>query len=329
MAVPFAEFMTGMQNDAAMPTENFNPIFVAFIWPAVPQDFIKEEDALTRTELLIKSESENAAKDSDILEAAEAAKVALENEDPEDADLQSKMATLAEHTVDVDAAEAAEEEDEDARAIQEGDPDAVVQRARNTRAGRIIEGVLSTFTPVLRPLENLMFGRLMKRGRQCGTYMGLVIGKMMKVAEGRPRVCMMANSLGAHMLVGVLSVADQFPYKLHTVFFVQGAISKYHFAPGRRYANLRNRVAGPFVATYSDHDYMLCNVFGPFHGDALGFEGFSDGEVIDMKSMEEITDSPYDFSTDCCCSINGSQYVFSPLIHVICHTHTIMFPNPS
>lgn len=290
-----------------MPTEDFFPIFVAFIWPAVPQDFIKETDALTRTQLLIKSEEENSANNIDILEAATAAQTAIEQDDPEEEEFKQKLTTLAENAVDIDDAENDEEEDGDANAVKAGEPEAVVQRARETEASSIIEGALQTFKGVLRPFENLVFGRLMKRGRQCGTYMGLVLGKLMKSAEGQPKVCMMANSLGAHVLVGVLSNAHKMPYKIHTVFFVQGAISRYWFAPGRRYGMLPERVAGPFVATFSDLDFMLKNIFSPFHGDALGYEGFAVGSVIDMKSLEEIDENPYDFEYGSCCSINGSK----------------------
>lgn len=306
IAVPFTEFMGGMQNDGAMPTEDFNPVWVAFIWPAVPFEFAQTDDALTRAELLIQSEQDNIGEDSEILKTAQAAKVAMENEDPDDEELKDRMKTLMQDTFDD---EEDDEDDANLAAYKAGDADAVIENAKNNPVGNVIEDVLSVFRPIVRPVENLVFGRLMKRGRRAGIVMAEVLGKIMEACEGRPKVCLMANSLGAHVLVGSLSASSKMPYKVHTVFFVQGAISREWFKEGHRYSGLSANVAGPFLCTYSDCDYMLKNVFGPFHGDAIGFDGFGQGEVIDMKGMDELGETPYEFELDRCLSVNGSAFI--------------------
>lgn len=316
IAVPFTEFMGGMQNDAAMPTDEedkpFKPVFVAFIWPAVPYDFFEEQDALTRTELLMNSEKQNTKSgDTDILRAAEAAKAAIENETgEEDEALKEKMKELAESSVPDDDDE--DEQEDDVVAVQNGDSDSVVSRAKETALSDVIEGICSVFTPILRPLENLAFSRLMKRGRSCGAMMGRIAAKFMKSAmagefEQKPLLTMMANSLGAHMLVGALSVSHEMPYKPHALFFVQGAIAKQWFGSGRRYSQYAGKVAGPIICTYSERDYLLKNVFGPFHGDALGFEGFPHGCALNMKCLEEMQEEPYVFENGVFNSVNCSK----------------------
>lgn len=296
--------MSGMQNDTEMPTENFNPVWVAFIWPAVPLAAAKADDALTRTELIIQNE-ENRTKsgNTDIKEAAEAAKKAMEDENPDDEELQAKLAVVSEHMIDDDD----DDDDEVVAAIKNGDPEVAINRAKESAAGPIIEGALSIFRPIMRPLETLVFGRLMKRGRNCGKFMGEVLKKLMTSADGRPKVTMMANSLGAHMLVGAMKQAPTFPYKVHAIFFVQGAINRFWFGSGGRYKQLKDFVAGPVVATYSERDYLLKNIFGPFHGDALGFEGFSDCNIVEMKSLEELQESSYEFAPGSYNSIDGSK----------------------
>lgn len=294
-----------MQNDSEMPAEDdFNPVWIAFIWPAVPTAAANCDDALTRAELIIQNEANRTKSGtSDIKEAAEAAKKAMEDENPDDEELRTKLAAVSEHMVDDDD----DDDDEVVAAIKNGDTDIAIERAKESPAGPIIEGAISVFKPIMRPLETLIFGRLMKRGRDCGKCMGSVLHKLMTVSENRPKVTMMANSLGAHVLVGAMKQAPTFPYKVHAVFFVQGAINRFWFGTGGRYNQLTDFVAGPVVATFSERDYLLKNVFGPFHGDALGFEGFSNSEPIDMKSLDELQESPYEFSGGQYHSINGSK----------------------
>lgn len=307
VAVAFTEFMGGMQNDSAMPQDGFNPIWVAFIWPAVPYDFFNEADALTRAELLINSEeSNNTSGDSDILDAAKAAKVAIENENPDDEEFAHRVHTLAEHSLDDDA-------DDD---VDGNDVDSKVGRAKETPASEIVEGVVSTFSAVLRPLQNLAFGRLMKRGRICGKDMGKIIGKFMNAAylskdEGpykRPKVSFMSNSLGAHCIVGALSVSkEEMPYKMHTVYFIQGAISTDWFSLDSRYQDYAKKVAGATVATFSSRDFLLKNVFTTFHGDALGYEGFRDGNNMAMKALDVLETEPYELGDGEFTSVDSSE----------------------
>lgn len=313
VAVPFTEFMGGMQNDCAMPTEEdgFKPMFVAFIWPAVPYSFMQSDDALTRAQLLADNEREQMdGEDTAIAKAADAARKAMEEDNPDDEELNESLKVLVDeaHEDDDD-----EDDDEEANLYREGGTDEVVNRAKDTPTGNAIETVLTVFRPVMRPFENLMFGRLMKRGQRVGHVMGAVLGKLMRAAEersGQVKVSMMANSLGAHVLAGAMKKApEEMPYKLHTVFFVQGAITREWFGEGRKYGAVANNCAGPVACSYSSRDLMLKNIYGPFHGTAIGFEGSGVGKALDMKSLELLNDEPYEF--DCCAwnDVNCSEYI--------------------
>ena len=146
--------------------------------------------------MLIGSEEDGTAngfgQDTDIVEAAQAVKTAIENNEVDgNADPDDKMRKLAQHS---------KEDDDD----DENEEDTYT-RAKETPLSGALDDVLSTFSPLLRPLENLAFGRLMKRGRGCGALMGRAVSKIMNGAlayndgEGqRPKLSFMANSLGAH-----------------------------------------------------------------------------------------------------------------------------------
>lgn len=303
VAVPFTEFIGGMQNDAAMPTENFNPVFVAFIWPAVPIEFGRTPDALTRLELLKQNEKEMAGEDTDIVKAAEAAQTAIEEEDDEKEELVNELKVLAANTKDDD-----DDDDDDE------DPDTKVERVREQAKSRgfmdVIGGtVTGVAANVLNPVQYLVFGRLMKRGDRTGRVMERVLGKLMRAKEGtRIKLCLMANSLGAHVLVGILKNPKTLPYKAHTVFFVQGAIAKDKFDEGGKLAGCKDSVAGPIVCTHSERDLMLKNIYAFFHGEAVGLGGVNPGAKLSMKSIEEVQESPYEFSVGNWNSVDGTRY---------------------
>lgn len=302
VAVPFTEFIGGMQNDTAMPTENFNPIFIAFIWPAVPLEFGRTPDALTRLELLKQNEKELAGEDSDIVKAAEAAQTAIEEEDDEKEDLVNEFKTLAANTKDDD-----DYDDED--------PDSKVARVREeAKSGGFIGFLGDTCSGVaaniLNPFQNLVFGRLMKRGNRTGKVMEKVLGKIMRAKEGpRVKLCLMANSLGAHVLAGILNNPPTLPYKVHTVFFVQGAITRDLFEEGGKFAACKESVAGPIVCSHSQRDLMLKNIYAFFHGEAIGLGGVEPGAKLMMKSLDEVNESPYEFTTGEWNSVDGTAYV--------------------
>lgn len=306
IAVPFTEFIAGMQNDRAMPKGlDFRPLFVAFIWPALPIEFARTDDALTRAELLGKQERELVGEDSDIAKAADAAKAAMEAENEDDEDLKDRMRTLVKDS---------KEEDDD-----DDDDDAVVNNAKEKAGAKydddgneVVEdfNLLTPFKRIFKPVEHLVFGRLMTRGQRTGVVMGSVIGKLMKAGKEKAKVCMMANSLGAHVLCGVLSRPDQLPYRIHTVFFVQGAITKDLFNENGKFSKICNVVAGPVMCSYSARDLMLKNVYGPFHGGAIGFVGTSVGEHVRMKSLQELASSPYGLALGAWNNIDGSEYVY-------------------
>lgn len=305
VTVPFKQFIAGMQNDAAMPTgDDFHPIFVCFIWPALPIQLVQTDDARTKAELLYENEMRSGTgEETDISMAAMAAKKALDNEDPDDDDYKEALKTLA--------ADAADTDDEE-------EPDHIVERAKaNVKKNELIPrdpedrgligDVLSIFKGILRPLETLAFGRLMKRGKKTGAVMGAVIAKLMSATEDRKRVCLMANSLGAHVLVGVMQ--SDLPYKLHTVFFVQAAIAEDVFDEDGKFASACESVAGPVLCTHSQKDNLLLNVFGPFHGTALGFVGFPKGEDQKMKSIPAVLEEGYEFVHSFWNSIDGTEYI--------------------
>lgn len=318
--VAFADFIGGMQDDEAMPSGNdeenpFKPCFVAFTWPGVPFEFFKAKDALTRTELLVESEEEvSASGETDISRAARAARAAIENETFEnDENLQRELRQLAENTVGEDQPTNEERaDDEDTR--EDESSASMLKRAKTTPLTDVVEGVFSQFSPVLRPLENMAFSRLMKRARASGLIIGRIVARIMASGLHGPtpqrKVCtFMANSLGAQVLVGVLDVTDEMPYKPHAFFFVQGAVSRSWFATGRRYEAHAKKVAGPVVCTYSDRDFLLKNIFGPFHGDAVGFEGFPEGHFLEIKSLEELAEEPYHFENGSFNSVNCSRFI--------------------
>lgn len=310
--MPFTEFMRGMQNDRAMPTpeEGFNPIFIAFIWPALPLEFTSSQDALTRTQLLAQFENEHPATDAstDIAQAAEAAAQALEVNDPDHPQLNNGLHRLAEASKDeigpdehveqminrlkTEAAEGVEEEKDDDGNI-------------------IVGGVTNILRAIMGPFETLVFSRLMRRGQATGEVMGRLIGKFMRASTGHLKVCLMANSLGVHVLCGVLNNPDNLPYKLHTVFHVQGAIRSDLFSPSERFGSLHHNVAGPVVCTFSEHDRLLRIMFGLFHGPAVGLGGSPVGRKIVVKGLDELANTPYEFLCGHWNNVDCSKYVCS------------------
>lgn len=303
VAVPFTEFIGGMQNDAAMPQEDFNPVFVAFIWPAVPIEFARADDALTRTELLVQSEKENAGEDTDIARAATAARHAIEKEDPDDEEFDHELRALA----DASKNESDDEDDEDLDTKVRRLKDEATEEDDGTVLGDVVSGLTKK---VINPLQNLVFGRLMARGQRTGKVMEKVLSKLMLANEGkRTKVCLMANSLGAHVLAGILNKPQTLPHKIHTVFFVQGAITRELFENGGKFEHVKDAVAGPIVCTHSARDLMLKNIYAFFHGSAVGLHGVAVGEATEMKSLDEARESPYQFCCGDWTSINGTKYI--------------------
>lgn len=305
MAVPFTEFIGGMQNDRAMPTdENFKPIFVAFIWQAVAHSFFNPEDAKTRAVLLGEEEKKQAGGETDISRAAEAAAAAMDEENPDKEELINEFKNLAanSHLDDDDD----DDEDDDAK-VERVRAEGRVQREEEDDLG---DKLLDIGLSIVNPLQNLVFGRLMGRGQKTGKVMGRVLAKLMEANEGvQTKVCLMANSLGAHVLSGILKDADYLPHKIHSVFYVQGAISDNMFTPGAKFEKIKDNVAGPVVCTYSDKDNILRNFFGLFHGKAIGLVGVPVGERIEMKGLDEYEADPYVLSCGQWNSVDGSRYI--------------------
>lgn len=302
VAVPFTEFIGGMQNDAAMPTHAFNPLFVAFIWPAVPIEFGREPDALTRVELLANNERQMQGDDSDIVKAAEAAKKAVDNENEDEEEMINELKVLAENAHDDDDDDDELPEDKVNRLRHMGKNDGLM--------GFVGEAVGGVTAHILNPFQNLVFGRLMKRGNRTGKVMESVLGKLMEATgEQRAKVCLMANSLGAHVLAGILDKPKTLPYKIHTVFFVQGAITRDLFDDGKKFAACKGTVAGPIVCSHSDRDLMLKNIYAFFHGDAIGIAGVDSGQRIRMKGLQEATESPYVFENGEWNSVDGTEFI--------------------
>lgn len=301
--------MSGMQDDHTMPPESddFRPIWIAFIWPALPFEFFKKNnDALTRAELVADQERQIEGEDSEIVKAIDKAKAKAEAEDDnvdDDNDFLSSLRQLVQKS---------RVDDED----EEDDDDNVISKARTLADEEAEEdlpeadrGLAASVKNIMRPVEHLVFGRLQARGQRTGAIMGQVLGKIMKATEGKVKVCLMANSLGAHVLCGVLNNPKHLPHKIHTAFFVQSAISKDYFEGRGKYAGILKHIAGPLVCTYSERDLMLKNVFGPFHGKAVGFHGTSSGEHMKMKPLASLSDDPYALACGEWSNVDGTEYV--------------------
>lgn len=306
IAVPFTEFMGGMQNDAAMPEgDHFQPIFVAFIWPALPIEFVRTDDALTRAELLAAAETDATGEETDIAKAALAAKRAIENEDPDDEDLANQLKVLADDSRN--DSDSDDDEDWDSKVHRLKD-EAIVQTTG-------FFGAMSNVAKaVLSPFEHFAFGRFMSRGQRTGKVMEKVLGKLM-VANGdvKTKVCLMANSLGAHVLASILNKPQTLPHKIHTVFFVQGAITSELFQDTKKFCTIDSNVAGPIVCTHSDRDLLLKNIFGMFHGLAIGLGGVERGHSILMKGLGQAAEEPYRFACGEWTNVNGTEYVLRVL----------------
>lgn len=290
-----------MQNDVAMPeaSDDFCPLWVGFTWPALPLSFFTAEDALTRAQLIEENEQQNGDPESDIAKAAHAVCASAEAGDEENEQVRLEMQNLA-------AASKYDDDDDDE------DPEEFVQRVIDEESERepgnpLRRAVGSIFTTIVHPMENLMFGRLMARGKRTGNVLEPIVAKFMNAAENRMKVTLMANSLGAHVLCGILHKPNDLPYKLHSVFFVQGAISRDWFAPDGKYAHVVNAVAGPIVCTFSDNDLLLKNVFDPFHGDPLGVQGVEDSVLHEMKPLEEVEGDPYVLHNGVWNSVDGTK----------------------
>lgn len=301
--VPFGQFMAGMQDDPTMPKgPDFKPLFVAFTWQALPLKFLQTKDALERAELLGPAMAEcNMEQDAEACEAATACASAARGAAPPE--LQERLRTLAagSHTgLDADDTTA--------------EADAIVSRAvaaTAVPAGDIAETEDRTFqlpdcvANLLDPVQRLLFGRLIERGVATGHVLRGVMAKLMKAR--RAKYCLMANSLGAHVLAGALNERGDMPFRAHTVYFVQGACNRDWFSDRGRYKGVASQVAGPIVCTTSERDTMLSIVFEPFHGTAVGNDGFPEGCRMDMCSRDAA--APYEWGCGQWNTVDGTKFI--------------------
>ena len=123
------------------------------------------------------------------------------------------------------------------------------------------------------------------------------------------KYCLMANSLGAHVVSGALISPSILPYKLHCAFIVQGAASSEWFGSGGKYESIRENVAGPVVCTVSMKDHLLRNVFRPFHGEAVGNRGFPVANQMDMVPMSEHSCGIYEWKCGDWNNVEGTQFI--------------------
>lgn len=306
--VPFAEFMAGMQNDKNVPSdESFNPLYVGFTWEALPLKFLQEEDALKKAELLEDAMTECELQDDKLVSAARELRRVAEAGVRDDY-FKTTMLSLAqsdsEDDDDNEGAVAVVDEDDDQEEIGQ-----VVEEDEAI----VAERGFSLFKPVLKlfdPFQQLVFGRLIARGRKTGRVLQGVISKLM-LARPNPTIkfCLMANSLGAHVVSGALMGPCGLPYKLHCAFIVQGAVNRDWFAPAGKYCSLIENVAGPVLCTSSAKDDLLRRIFAPFHGTAVGSAGFPDGITLPMLAESEYGERTYEWSCGSWNTIEATQFV--------------------
>lgn len=309
--VPFNEFIGGMQDDPNMPDDDsFNPLFVAFTWQALPLRFMQEEDALKRSELLEESLNECEIEDPPLVNASREIRRAAENRDTKSEELKGGLRALKDEVSDdedegaMDVIDNDDEEEEEEEPAPEEDGAEVADRSFNFR-------LPSKFViKVLDPFQKLVFGRLISRGRKTGRSMQDIIAKFM-LAQPDPTVkyCLMANSLGAHVVSGALMSPSVLPYKLHTAFIVQGAANNEWYSEGGKYESVRENVAGPIVCTVSEKDHLLKRVFGPFHGDAVGSKGFPRGVTLEMRSRDDLAEQKYEWCGGEWNSVEGTRFI--------------------
>lgn len=298
-----------MQDDRAMPpySPQFSPLFLAFIWPAVPISFATEEDALTKAQLLADNEQANE-QNPHILRVCHAAQQAIQKEDPDDEELLTALQKITVDSLDDDH----HHHTQDAEAIVTEER----ETAKASHTHKLDRGLTNIFTLILRPFENLMFGRLKQRAIRVGKVMGFVLGKILQAGQTRYKVSLMANSLGVQVLCGILNHPEQLPYKIHTVFFVQGAIATILFQQGEKFQNVHNTIAGPALCTFSKKDRLLQNMFRWFHGPAIGYDGTCRGVTLSMKKLDQIEQDPYLFENGIWNDIDGTEYVHFPTANI-------------
>ncbi len=300
--VPFSEFMAGMQNDPNVPDDDsFKPLFIGFTWEALPLKFMQEEDALQKAELLEESMQECELQDEKLVTASRELRRAVEINDPKDEDFRSNMrALIGDESDDDDDNDGAIDEIDKEEEEDDGEP-VVTQRGFS-----VPKPVYKLFDP----FQKLVFGRLIARGRRTGRVLQRIIAKLM-LAKPDPTVkyCLMANSLGAHVVSGALMSPSLLPYKLHCAFIVQGAASSEWFGSGGKYESVRENVAGPVVCTISQKDHLLRNVFRPFHGEAVGNCGFPVANHVEMVSKDEHSRGIYQWKCGDWNNVEGTQFI--------------------
>lgn len=305
--IPFREFMAGMQNDAAMPRddENFRPLFVGFVWPGVPfkklQRLIGAASAAL-SENCADADDPCACDDSAPDDPAPDEDAAEEGVSSADASSSAATATAAPHLGDGYSDSGSDD-------ASHGD-DAQQSDVGENPLGCALNDVFSALREELQPVEHAVFGRLIARARAVGTGWAVILGKLLRAAQppSRPRLSLMANSLGVHVVLGALHAArQQLPYRPAAALLVAGAVQRKEFASGGGDARLCDNLAGPLVATFSRKDYLLRNVFGPFHGCAVGYAGFGVGDEMIMRAVEDIGE--YEFGAGRLVSVDGTEYI--------------------
>ncbi len=302
--IPFGEFMGGMQDDPTVPNDpSYKPLYVGFTWQSMPVKFFEEKDSLSRTELLGDALEECNIKDPTLTEASQAVSaVARGGPVGELRSLMKKLSESSRLAFDEPA-----DKDTDAivdRAIDESA--AEQQTADRSFEPEALPGI-RVVRKLLNPVQRLVFGRLIERGARAGEVLHRIIAKFMRAR--RAKYCLMANSLGTHVLAGALLQRGELPFRVHTVFMVQGACNRDWFSSGERYRSIVNQVAGPVVCTLSVKDTMLSGVFEPFHGDAVGNFGFVDGPRMIMRSRAEAATRPYEWSCSDWNSVDGRDFI--------------------
>lgn len=300
ISIPFTEFISKLQQSPSMPasSSSFRPLFLAFIWPSLPSDFATAPTARSRAQLIAQNERENGGAGGDVERAAEVVSAGKEGDEVDEA--------LSGMAIEAEEEEVQEEGDTGwGNLINE-----VRRKAKEGEMGMFSRGIMEVGREVLSPFEYVLFGRLIARGNRVGKAMRDTMAKLMKANGGRGKVSLMANSLGAHVLAGALNGKGQWPYKVHTVFFVQGAIERGKMRNGGKFEQVKGCVAGPVVASFSEKDRTLKWMFDLFRDDPVGVYGFREGNTLQMKGMGELTEgNKYDWKVGEWNSVDGVEFI--------------------
>lgn len=175
--------------------------------------------------------------------------------------------------------------------------------------------VKSLFMGVLRPIEELLFGKFVKRAEAVGGGVHRLLALLQEASAPSTRFHLVAHSLGGIALCRALAGPSEagsaflLRKKVTSATLLQASVDARSMATGGDYATISHGlrpVAGPLVVTTSQSDKVL-PLFDFFYEESLGLRGALDVNSRDV-TMGDLN-AKYTFGEGEICNVKADGFI--------------------